>query len=205
MLVKKRDRGISLLKAASLTALVGHWVANVLFDRDQYEGAAPEVVARLNDPIAVQALVVVVALVALTAWERRRVRALSRPFLENAGRLQLLAILVVLQAGLFVGMEVSERFTIAALSSEPVHVGLFGDGFLAEVLVALPSALALALVGARTVQIIESFRSSPLPARAESVTAVLLDRVFARRCLVLAGAGGVRAPPLTTPIPLYLH
>jgi hypothetical protein len=194
VLVGSRNRGILLLGAALVTALSGHWVANILFDRDQYAGASPSLLGHLNDPVLVQTVLVCVALAALAIWGRSRGRRRVRPLLADLGRLQLVGVLVAAQLCLFVGMEVWERLAIASICCEQVHVGAFGAGFVAELLVAVGSAIAIAVFGAATARVVQLLRIRA-PQRAARLKELPARREFVRLPQVLAGTGGVRAPP----------
>jgi hypothetical protein len=193
VLVGSRNRGILLLGAALVTALSGHWVANILFDRDQYAGATPSLLGHLNDPVLVQTVLVCVALAALAIWGRSRARRRARSLFAGLGRLQLIGVLVTAQVCLFVGMEVWERVAIASICCERVHVGAFGAGFVAELLVAVGSAIAIAVFGAATARVVRLLRIRR-PERSARLKELAAHREFVRLPQVLAGTGGVRAP-----------
>lgn len=182
-------RGVSLLRATVATALLGHWIANSLFDRDQYAGGGPEVLSRLDDPILVQTGLALIAITLLTLWDRRQ-----GSLLAGLGRLQLVGSLVAAQLVLFVSMEATERLAIDALSAEPLDVGVFGAGFLAEFVVAVGSALLLAALGAATKRILRLLRSREVAVDAAPSQPVVVVG-FGPLPRALAGAGGVRAPP----------
>ena len=194
VLVGSRNRGILLLGAALVTALTGHWVANLLFDRDQYAGASPKLLGHLNDPVLVQTILVGVALAALAIWGRGRERRRAAPLFAGLGRLQLIGVLVAAQLCLFVGMEVWERLAIASICCERVHVGAFGAGFIAELLVAVGSAIAIAVFGAATARVVQLLRIRR-PEREARLREHPSHREYVRLPQVLAGTGGVRAPP----------
>jgi hypothetical protein len=112
----------------------------------------------------------------------------------DLGRLQLVGVLVAAQLCLFVGMEVWERLAIASICCEQVHVGAFGAGFVAELLVAVGSAIAIAVFGAATARVVQLLRIRA-PERAARLKELPAHREFVRLPRVLAGTGGVRAPP----------
>jgi hypothetical protein len=186
----KTIRTTSLVRAAIITSLVGHWVANALFDADQYAGAGDRILGLLDLPILVQALLGLIAL-ALLSWRDRRAREGSS--LAGWGRARLAVLLVGLVCVLFVGMESSERLTIEVLAGEQADVRVFGEGFVAELLVAVGSALMLAILGATTKRILGPLR--PRRVAASSSRGSLLGPGFRPALRVLSGAGGVRAPP----------
>jgi hypothetical protein len=177
-----------------VTALSGHWVATILFDRDQYAGASPSLLGHLNDPVLVQTVLVFVALAALAIWGRSRARRRARPLFADLGRIQLIGVLVAAQVCLFVGMEVWERLAIASICCEQVRVGAFGAGFVAELLVAVGSAIAIAVFGAATARVVQLLRIQG-PERAARLKELPAHREFVRLPQVLGGTGGVRALP----------
>lgn len=183
---------MSLLRAAIVSALLGHWLANALFDREQYAGAGSEILGRLDEPFLVQAALAFAAVVLLTIRDRRRRGAGS--FLPGIGRVQMVALLVGVQLVLFVGMETTERLAIDVIAGERADVAVFGTGFLAEFAVAIGSALLLALLGETSKRILELLRPGEGAATSPLAPSFVLSG-FASPPLVLAGSGGVRAPP----------
>jgi hypothetical protein len=189
------DRGIRLIRAALLTALAGHWIADAIFDREQYAGATPEVLGALNDPILVQTVLVLIASAALTVCGYRRRREGAASLFASLGRTHLLGVLVGAQLLLFVGMEATERLSIDVLhQEESISVGVFGTGFAAELVVAIGTALALALLGEATARFVGRLRARD---RVAATDAPLSNsrRGFDPAPRALVGAGGVRAPP----------
>lgn len=192
--VRLIEAPVSLLRASLATTLIGHWIANALFDRDQYPGAHPSVLARLDDPLLVQAGLVVFAIAALTAWDRRRRRRGIAGASVRLPSRQLATLLIGTQLVLFLGMEATERLAIGTIVPGEGEVGVFGVGFVAELVVALGSALVIAAIGEVTTRIVELLRP-PVTERAHRVTSIPSMRGFALAPGVLVGAGGVRAPP----------
>jgi hypothetical protein len=184
-------RPITLLRVAILTALLGHWLANALFDRDQYTGAGPLILDRLDEPILVQTGLALAALAILTFRDRRRGPG---SFLAGLGRPQIVLLLVGIQLVLFVGMEATERLAIEVIAGERADVGVFGTGFLAEFVVAIGSALLLAMLGEATKRILDLLREEEVTASDPRASTFVLSG-FAPAPKVLAGSGGVRAPP----------
>lgn len=172
-----------------MTALLGHWFANSLFDRDQYAGVGNALLDRLDDPILVQAVFGLVAIVFLTITKRRRE---GRPIELVFGRGSV-AVAVAIQLLLFVGMEGSERLAIDALAGARAHAGPFEIGFVAELLVAVATALMLAFFGQAAKRFLELHRPRRVPVYPAG--SPLLHRGHAPATRTLAGAGGVRAPP----------
>lgn len=183
-------QGNTPIRAAIVAALLGHWIANSLFDRDQYAGAGPALLDRLDDPMLVQAALGLLAIIALTIRSRRRE---ARTVTGSPSRAKLALLLVGVQVVLFLGMEGSERLTIDALAGEQTDVGPFEVGFLAELLVAVGSALILAFAGEAAKRFLGLLRPIDLPARSREASS--LPRGHAPATRMLAGAGGVRAPP----------
>jgi hypothetical protein len=181
----------SLLRVAIVTALVGHWLANALFDRDQYTDAGPLILGRLDEPILVQTGLALIAVAILTIRGRRR-EAWS--FFAGFGRVRMVLLLVGIQLALFVGMEATERLAIEVIAGERTDVGVFGTGFLAEFVVAIGSALLLAMLGEATKRILDLLRADEGAASEPQASTFVLSG-FAPAPKVLAGSGGVRAPP----------
>jgi hypothetical protein len=187
-------RGSWLLRATLLASLSGHWVANAIFDRDEYGGASPEVISRLHDPALVQTGIALVILLILTAWDRRRTCRGQDHFLAGLGRLQLVWVFLGVQVLLFVGMETSERIAIEAFSAVSTGVEPIGAGFIPELLVAIGSVLLLSVLGETTARIVASLRSRRSSRLVPLHRRLPLGGSVRRRC-VLIGAGAVRAPP----------
>jgi hypothetical protein len=187
-------RGSWLLRAALLASLSGHWVANAIFDQDQYGGAGPEIIGRLHDPALVQTALALVILVIVTAWDRRRSCRGQGHFLAGLGSRQLAWVLLGVQVLLFVGMEISERIAIEAFSAVPTGVEPLGAGFISELLVAISSALLLSVLGETTARLVSRLRARWAP-RSVSLHSRLQLGDPVRRRFALVGAGAVRAPP----------
>ena len=185
------DRGIALLRASLLTVLGGHVVANLIFDRDQYVGAASIVQQHLQDPILFQAAFVALAALALSIWGRRR-RSRQELF-SSLGRIRLIGVLLVFQTFVFIAMEGSERLAIDAIFDVLDPVAPFGEDFVAELLVALVSALVLGGLGLATARVIHlaGRRSGGVAQPDLSLPAT----VSVRHRSVTLPAGSVRGPP----------
>jgi hypothetical protein len=182
-------RTTSLIRAVIVTSLVGHWLANALFDLDEYSGAGSDLLTRLDDPFFAQAALGLLAIAVLSIRGRS---GGSGPRI-TAGRLPLAVLLVGLQLVLFVGLEASERWAVDVFAQGEAHVGIFGAGFVAELLVAVGSALILAVVADATKRFLELQRSAgPHTARGSNAPPCL---GFPPSVGILSGAGGVRAPP----------
>ena len=191
------NRGIRLLRAALPTALVGHWIANALFDREQYAGLSPRVLQHLNDPLLIQGLFTALAVAGLTVWLRSRFRGGTASLLAGSRTLRAIGVLLVAQLCVFVAMEATERLALAALYPEAAEVGVFGEGFLAELAVAVGTALGLSFVGAATVRVVRILRGSRAAPRSDRRPWVVVGDFF-RPPLVLRGTGSVRAPPFAS-------
>jgi hypothetical protein len=182
-------RTVSVIRAVIVTSLLGHWAANALFDRDQYAGAGSELLTRLDDPFLVQAALGLLVVVALTIRDRRQV---DRSCL-SLGRLPLTVLLVGLQLLVFVGLESSERLVIDVFAGGTADVGVFGVGFLAELAVAVGSAVILGVIAEATKRLFQLLRPGELRSDERHTSPILLG--FTRPLQALSGAGGVRAPP----------
>ncbi len=187
---RRPARSYAPFRAAILSALLGHWIANALFDRYQYAGAGPALLDRLDDPMLVQAALGLIAVIALTIRSRHREATTVTRGL-NRGSLALL--LVGVQLVLFIGMEGSERLTIDAIAGDHTGVGPFEVGFFAELVVAVGSALILAFVGEAAKRFLGRLRGTELSAPTREAS--FLPPGHAPAARMLAGAGGVRAPP----------
>lgn len=185
------DRGIGLLRSSLSLALVGHWTANLLFDADQYVGAGARVHEHLHDPILVQTAAVLVTVIGLAIWGRRRS---SPTWLGRLGRGPLLGVLVAIQLLLFGFFEASERLAIDTAFLGSSTIGPFDAGLVTELVVALGAAIAVAAFGRATVLMIKRLRErAPGPVRGVHRWMPLSES--RRRLPILAGAGGQRGPP----------
>lgn len=182
-------RTTSVVRAVIVTSLVGHWVANALFDRNEYPGAGRELLARLDDPFLFQAALGLLVVAVVSIPKRWRTQD-PHPF---AGRLPLACLLVGLQIVVFVGLESTERFAIELVAGSDADVGIFGAGFVAELIVAVGSALFLAVLAEATKRWLGSVRPVELGPMDERRS--LSFPGYAPPPRALSGAGGVRAPP----------
>jgi hypothetical protein len=186
---RRTARSTFLVRAATVTALTGHWIANALFDRDQYEEATEQLLSRLDDPMLVQAAVGVLLIAALTIWDRHRgATSCWRP----GGLLGVLA-LAAFQLAVFVALEGSERLAIEAVAGEQTTIAPFEVGFVAELLVAVGAALVFSVVGEAARRCLDARGPRGLVARSEHAVSLRTGHVPTAAALV--GAGGVRAPP----------
>jgi hypothetical protein len=182
-------RTTTLIRAVILTSLLGHWVANALFDRDQYAGAGSELLNRLDDPLLVQ---VALGLLVVTLLSIRDLLRSEKSYI-SAGQLPLTALLIGLQLLLFFSLESSERLLVDLFAGGETDLGIFGAGFVAELLVAVGSAILLSLVAEVTKRLFKFLRRIELRSDEEQGTS--LSHGFTPPLGVLSGAGGVRAPP----------
>jgi hypothetical protein len=182
-------RTTSVVRGVIVTSLLGHWVANALFDRDEYPGAGRELLERLDDPFLVQALLGLLVVAAVSIPKRWRTQE-PRAF---AGQLPLACLLVGLQLVVFIGLESSERLAVGLFAGDEAHVGIFGAGFVAELVVAVGSGLIFAVLAEATKRWLGVLRPAELGPPRESRSLSSLGFAPPRR--VLSGAGGVRAPP----------
>jgi hypothetical protein len=186
-------RPVSTLRVAIVTALFGHWLANALFDREQYTGAGPYILGRLDEPILVQGGLALIALTILTIRDRRRG---AGSFLDGLGRARLVLLLVGIQLALFVGMEATERMAIEAIAGERTDVGVFGTGFLPEFVVAIGSALLLAMLGEATKRILDLLRDDEGAAPDPKVSTIALSSATSLEGVSFAS--GSRRPSSTS-------
>lgn len=175
-----------------ISAISGHWIANLLLDPGQYERAGLEYTWRAFVPALLQSilvLLVVVVLGRLSRWVRSTARSRSR---RTSNLVRALILLATSQLVLFLLMEVSER----VIQREPFADGLFASGFAFELLFAIVSALLLTAFGSVALRVIGSIRRRAMTAPIEDRIRTIIDRVVPARAVLVAGS--VRAPPLPT-------
>jgi hypothetical protein len=139
-----------------VTALGGHFVANLIFDEEQYAASAPELIRHLQDPFAIQAGLIVLAVIGLSRRAGRR----PPPPRSDVAEGRYFAWLAGAQLVLFVALEASERIAVDALWDVPNAVEPFGEGFVEELVVALASAAILAAIGRATIKILPVTRGA---------------------------------------------
>lgn len=175
-----------------ISAISGHWIANVLLDPGQYEQAGLEYTWRAFIPALLQSILVlsvVVVLGRLSQWARSTAHSESR---RTSRLVRLLILLSTSQLVLFLLMEVSER----VIQREPFADGIFASGFVFELLFATVSALLLIAFGSVALRVIGSLRRRAMTARIEDHIRHIFDRVVPRHAVLVSGS--VRAPPLLT-------
>jgi hypothetical protein len=170
-----------------LTAICGHWIANVTLDGDQFRDAGLAYTWRASMPIVVQTVLILVVAVLLgsvghTRGQSRRPRQLRQS--------HILALLTMCELVLFFILEVSERL----VQREPFIEGVFGSGFGLELLLAIGAALFLVGLGSIAVRAIGSVRRAPTPARILDRTSPIPQLVPPAHSVVVVCDG--RAPPL---------
>jgi hypothetical protein len=192
---------LPLVRAALVSALVGHWIANAIADPLEYASVGLRYEGEAFRPIAFQTAAVLVALIGLTIAPRLRVRwRLDAPPLVSS-KAALTLLLTSLQVALFGVMEISERIALGESYAAAFRGGILDGGFALELVVAIASALvlvALAIVVTRAVKSILT-RSRERPPSREPVQHA--EAPFVRPVLILAGSGGMRAPPIPQPSP----
>jgi hypothetical protein len=179
-------RTASLLRAVIITSLAGHWIANTLFDADQYRRNAA-LLARLNDPFLVQAALALLAIAVLS------LRGRAGGSFVSVDRLTVATLLIGVQVVLFIGLEASERWALVMLTDGSAEVGVFGVGFLAELLVAVGTSLLL-VVGAEAMRRLLTPGQPRTWPHAQSQTVPNSPGVIPSMRIV-SGSGGDRAPP----------
>ena len=179
------------MRVSLLVGLAGHWVANLLFDADQYASAGQQVQDHVFDPIAVQTVVVLASVAALTAWGGRRA---TSTWIGCLDRWPLTGVLLAIQLALFGCFEGTERLALDAAFLNGSSVGPFESGLLAELLVAIGSAVGLAAFGGATVLLLERLRGKRHPRASGPVhrSSLVASR---RRSPQPMRPGGERAPP----------
>jgi hypothetical protein len=177
------------IRGTLVAAISGHWVANVLFDPDEYTAAGLEFTWVAFVPIGVQTALTLVGVVAIGPLAARLGRRLTRPPASAPRPGRLLAALAAAQLLLFLVYEISER----VIQREPFVDGLFASGFTLELALALGSAFLLIAIGSFCVRVIRSLRRPyPTSALPDRIIGIPRDRSPAHAVVVV---GGVRAPP----------
>jgi hypothetical protein len=173
-----------------LSAVSGHWIANVLLDPGQYGRAGLEYTWRALLPGLLQTILVLLIAVALGPLSRRSRSAEDSRAQPRSNLLRLLILLATCQLLLFLLMEVSERI----IQREPFADGLFASGFAIELLFAIVSAFLLVALGSVALRVLGSLphraRTAPIDDRVPAVP----ERVVPAHAVVFVG--GIRAPPL---------
>ena len=154
----------------------------------RYEGAALR-------PILIQTGLVLLAIVAITLAPRLGFR--RRPArVDHPSTIALTLMLMALQTTLFAAMEITERLSIGEAYAAAFRGGILDRGFAVELVVALATALLLVGLAIGVRRIVRAILSAPR-ARARAVAPeVGPSTAFVRPVLILAGSGGVRAPPV---------
>jgi hypothetical protein len=139
---------------------------------------------------------IVLALASVVAAVARAMRGVYRanggaaPLAELAGRMALL------QVAAFVGMEMAERLVAGAEVADLLSGDLLLVGLAIQILSALAGALLLHWLDRAVERIVLALRRAPLAAR-RALAHLPRREVEARHALVLAGAAGVRGPPIS--------
>ena len=176
-------------RGALLSAVCGHWIANLLFDSREFTRAGLEYTWRANISILIQTLVVLIVVALLGPLSKhRRAQSLIRPARSTLA--PSVGLLIASQLVLFLVLEVSER----VVQNEPFADGLLASGFFLELLLAIGSALLLACLGSAAVRAIRSLGRR----RATTTNQGRLDQMPRRAtpAQTLIVVGDVRAPPL---------
>lgn len=189
----RKPKWVFWVRGTLLSALCGHWIANLLLDPGQYERAGLEYTWRAALPVLFQTTLVMMVMVVLGALSDR-----ERSTRDSRGRLRsnlvrLLILLVTSQLLLFLLMEVSER----VIQREPFTDGLFASGFAFELLFAIGSALLLVLLGSVARRVFDSLRREALTARIDDRILATPEGIVRAHAAVVMG--GVRGPP---PLPV---
>lgn len=177
-------------RGALLSAICGHWIANTLFDPDQYTRAGLEYTWRASLPILLQTILVLFVVVMLGPLSKGRARSSSRRIRSHPPRLVM--VLATSQLLLFLLMEVSERI----VQREPFTDGLLASGFVFELLLAIGSVLLLAGLGSAALRVIRSLRRRPTTAAIEDPVGLARRHVAPAHELIVVG--DVRAPPVVS-------
>jgi hypothetical protein len=186
---------VPLFRVALMSALVGHWIANAIADPIEYASVGLRYDADALRPILFQSILAGVLLVSLTMAARLRVtRRLSHRMLEGP-RLPLAALLATMQICLFVVMEITERIALGETYARAFHGGVLDAGFGIELVIAIASALALVALAMAVTRVVRSLLGRTPTARPSADRSGPREHTHVRAIRLLAGSGGVRAPP----------
>ncbi|MGH2658908.1 MAG: hypothetical protein ACRDHS_04400 [Actinomycetota bacterium] len=184
-----KPKWVFWVRGTLLSALSGHWIANLLLDPGQYERAGLEYTWRALLPVLLQTILVLLVVVVVRRPLRTAMNTKAR--LRHASNLsRLLILLTTSQLVLFLLMEVSER----GIQREPFADGLFASGFAFELLFAIVSALLLVAFGSVALRVIGSPRRRAMTSPIDDRIRPLPELVVPAHAALIVG--GVRAPPL---------
>jgi hypothetical protein len=194
----KPSRRLPLIRVALASALVGHWVANAIADPGEYASVGLRYEGAALRPILFQTAFVALAIVAITL--ARRVRVPCRPAsFDRTSAITLTAMLTAFQIVAFATMEVTERLSIGERYSAAFRGGILDRGFVIELVVAIAIALLLVAIAIGVRRIVRAVFSAPRTRPVAIGPQHARETTFVRPVLILAGSGGVRAPPLGAP------
>ena len=189
-------RRLPLIRVALASALVGHWIANALADPGEYAAVGLRYEGSALRPILIQTVVVGLAVLAITLGRRFGWLRARRARLDGASVLVLAAVLSAFQIVAFAAMEVTERLSIGERYAAAFRGGILDRGFAIELVVAIATALLLVGIAIGVRRIVRAILSSPRARPAVVPPVMAGETSFVRPVLILAGSGGVRAPPL---------
>jgi uncharacterized membrane protein len=189
-----RTRGLPLFRAALVSALIGHWIANAIADPIEYASVGLRYEGEAFRPILFQTAIVVIAVLVMTLASRLRPR--RRLDLDLAGsRAVLTVVLATIQLVSFTAMEITERLALGEGYTAAFRSGVFDGGFAVELIVAIVSALLLVALAIALTRVVQAFFSGSRRRSAVVEPVRHIETPFVRRVLILAGSGGMRAPP----------
>jgi hypothetical protein len=191
----RRDRRLPLIRVALVSALVGHWIANAIADPGEYASVGLPYEGAALRPISIQTALVALAIVAITLAHRLGFRR-RRARVDHPSTIALTLMLVALQTTLFAAMEITERLSIGEAYAAAFRGGILGRGFAVELVVAIATALLLVGIAIGVRRIVRAILMSPRTRPAVGPPVVASETTFVRPVLILAGSGGVRAPPV---------
>lgn len=178
-------------RGALLSAVCGHWIANILFDAREFTRAGLEYTWRANISILIQTLVVLIVVALLGPLSKRRhpQNSIRHP---GSTLFPSVALLITSQLVLFLVLEISER----VVQNEPFADGLLASGFFLELLLAIGSALLLACLGSAAVRAIRSLGRRRVIATNQGRLDQMPRHATPAQSLIVVG--DVRAPPLVS-------
>jgi hypothetical protein len=139
----QRSRGLPLFRAALVTALAGHWIANSIADPIEYASVGLRYDGAALRPIILQSVIVALLVGLLTLASRLRLpqRWIHRD--SSLTRTELALLLLGAQIGLSGLMEMTETLALGGAYAAAFRTGFLDVGFGVELLIAIVSALLL--------------------------------------------------------------
>jgi uncharacterized membrane protein len=189
------------VRAGIVSALAGHWIANAFADPGEYAAVGLRYEGAALRPILIQVVVVALIVGALTLASRYSTRRSRLHPSVIDSRAVVTAILATLQLAAFAVMEITERLALGESYGAAIRSGIFDRSFAVELVVAIVTALVVVAIAMAVRSVVRSILSGPRTGRRLVAPSRPWESPWVGNVLILAGAGGVRAPPQHTRYP----